>query len=471
VLRQTLATKELLDTLQNLPGRDTIGAQTSAVIARDCGLRVAADTSAQGIRAYLYFAMVAQRDSLVAALISQRLRRAKTPVQVDSVVHDAVALYLAAQPARLGAAESLVAQLKTRGPAYRLARMAGHKQLMDYYDLAGERDRGNNDAEQIVVLGRTLTANDESRGRPFVRAAIRHLVEAKSRSEPGSIPALVQLARHEWSSPYWRPQKNDGMADWIDTTMSDSAVCMRITGTRDCNVLAKDAGTPFPYLQGDYVFPLHPGETGQPTPGGVTMVVRLVTRGNTRLGWPTQEAEFELAAGMLRRLMARYGPEKLKLTVVAVTSGWTSIDGVVPAQQEAERLRWFIQDYAHLPATVIVQTAQRHDQWRPAPDGRRIRIDTTQIEKLLPPDAFSFSGEGLYSGELALVGPHGAVLKTRALEHDQTNCRSFPRPTDGGVCAARAQEDQVRAYLDQLLGTAGTASRAAGQNSMVSPNE
>jgi hypothetical protein len=123
-----------------------------------------------------------------------------------------------------------------------------------------------------------------------------------------------------------------------------------------------------------------PADTLQSTAGKVSLLVDFPDgQDETTYRWAVEENYFARKAEFIRRMLAKYGAAGLTVTVVSSSRGTTWEDGVVTPAQEADRLRWFSQDYNHLPVNVALQV--RHDQWRPGLDGRRIRLDSTQEVK------------------------------------------------------------------------------------------
>ena len=429
--RRSLMLTQVLDTLHST-ARDTTGAGVGATIARSCAMRfVNAATTVQERFALLDLALAAQQDSLVRAVITQRLAATSTPSVGDALTLNAMDLYLTVLPTRLAGAEWLAARLDSLGTAHQIPRIRAHLKLMRVRALGRESDDELREALTLLDLGREASDSDFYRLEPtraqlyglnaktgLLQRVWMYVLGEYQLRRPADIHTLLERYQREY---LWRqinrPENrtliasprgctkpsNESAQQWdcypvSDSTLSDSLLQIRI-GT---NFSLPSASDP-PFVPvADYWFPIQKGTPLAFTPGKISLLIN-------EIGAALYDGEYRVLLGSgspilgyVRRLIARYGTA-LDVTVIVQAHGHTIADGAATPTQEAERARWFFQDLNKIPVNVAVQVTQYTH--RPTPDNRKVQADTTQIEKLW--------GEGnSENGKIVVVGRDGHMLAT-----------------------------------------------------------
>ncbi len=110
-----------------------------------------------------------------------------------------------------------------------------------------------------------------------------------------------------------------------------------------------------------------PGTTAIPIPTDKVTLIWDPANWDHRLYRANGAESLTMISGMIRKLLARYGPQGLQLVVIAHTRGSVAWLGAVDQEQEAPAIRQFYQEQLGLSATVVVDTVP----FRYLPDGRR----------------------------------------------------------------------------------------------------
>jgi hypothetical protein len=413
--------------------------------------------------------LAAQQDTLAQSVVAQRLAQVSGPA-IDTLTLRALDYYLTARPARLAAANALVAQLDARGVSHQMARLQAHTKLMRIHAAGREDALTRQEALAILDLGPAerdadFYATELSPNDPvgtvkddFLTEAWAVVIHEAVLKDSAALPALVERGRREY---VWRQIARPSNRALItkgrcrpencvppsDSMAADSVILSRLSRGRGVRRQRGElAEIPIPRVA-DYWFPLRKGTPVAPAPGVVSLLVPVASFGSYEIDEFLQsfgEREPELA--FVRRMVTRYGAAGLDVTLVVVADGHTAMDtnGVVTPAQEAERARWFYQDFAQLPVNVLVQV--NHYASRPAPDGRKIWTDTTAFQKL----------SGLFWSQTAvLVGRDGKGLVSGSLRECQ----------DQGGYVKFCLEDVMAAELDRVLArSSGPSGSSSGSS-------
>jgi len=381
LLRRTIEFQTSLVTLR--PVEDTLGSGGVAAVARACGEHftiASAAARAQDLSALLDLALYEQNDTLAQAVLARVVALAPTPATVQDNYVEAIRYSLdeAKPPGSVRAAEAFVAKLDALGQSALVARLQAHSQLLAFWQRNDDAVRSRHEAEQIIALGHALPAAELTRSLPYgpIWHAYQELMTEAFLATPDSLPVIAQRYEQELSRAHLTP------------TASPQMVINQLT-PHSMNRLEKNAR--FPLLHATYWFPAAAGDTVRPVPGKVNLFVGI--------GGGVMTTE-------VRHWLAQYDAQGLVITVVVPTRGasWSTgnldiLNGPWTPAEEAKQLEWYWHTYEHLPVTVAVQ--ETHWQWRPAPDGRRIQVDTTSFGKMCGDDM---------RGCVVLVGRDGVVM-------------------------------------------------------------
>jgi hypothetical protein len=303
--------------------------------------------------------VMAARDTEAAALVERRLKSigAKADAERAGVLDTTIQTYLgvgspgrpafAAQPARLAAAEPLVAQLaKLTAAASAETRLTAFERLATQAALAGDIARARRAAAGYVAVSSTLTSEERRQFQDGLRAytMITYL---------SSTELLDSLAH--------------GTAGYVALQRANWA---KATGERP-EAMLLNIGKPTQPVQADFWFRNDKPGVPRPTKGRVSLVAFLDQR-------CLQEGDvFNCWSGVapLVRLAERF-PD-LEITLVANTFGYLSEAAPMPPAQEAEALkRWWLDDRGLPGALAVTNTSF----WRlTQPDNRRVDRDVPNI--------------------------------------------------------------------------------------------
>lgn len=396
---------------------DTTGAGVTAAVARACGARFTlANTTSQQRMDLFDLALYEQNDALSLATLTTLVANAKTVEQRDVYWTDATRTYL--QFGQVAAAETVAARVGAQGPAARMAQLAAHDQLRDFYDERGDTVRVHQEAEQGIAQGRKRVAHEPSYS--YVLEGYRDLMRLAVEARSDSLAAIAGRAQHDLSAFLAADQQGllpRDRGDWgrfsLDTVISRLAPVWY-------TYVRYGGGKPAPLLQTVYLFP-PPGsgsrDTVRPVPGKVNLICLggiPTTFGQMVHGWG-QRSGYTLAAH-LRRWLGMYGAAGLEVTIVRAAQGydlWDEEDGPIGPRtrvfatptEEAQYWRWYDQVYQQVPATVAVQI--KHSTWLPAPDGRRLTESDLQLDQYL-----LNKNDDLHvdAGTCAIIARNGTIL-------------------------------------------------------------
>ena len=437
--RQTLTEREHADSIRRVaPDRDSLPSRI-ANVAKACRNHVPFNISLESLQ----LALLAGTDSTVQGIVQdqilQPLLRAEAAhapgqaelrerlLQVDS-------LYLAAEPARVIAAQRLVAQLDSDPQSDLSTRIRGHVQLMEFWYDHDRFTECNPEIAALYQLGVRDTA-----------ATLRKddLYSLKTAMEVSAVIAFlthsegVREIAQRWSTLFRRPAMIRA-ANQIKST-SSTGVFFHELQTQSVDWLAA-AISPYPDttlrhhaalrpMHADVWFPRTAAATPVPHPGAASLVIPLwECTPSSYLEVLTQRGgdAYDCAGALmlLRRWYKRYASAGLAITIVAQTNGVnTFLGGPKSAQGEAEDIRWYFQTYWHLPVTVAVQTTPFRQDSEPVPFWSVDTTDTAWLADRATQRQLTYesiSGEGVWwlvdSSSDSITSIYNKFLETKMFD-------------------------------------------------------
>ena len=352
---------------------DTVGIGAAASIVRACTNQWArfplASAKARDLYDLLLLSTYTESDTLTEAIVG-RLGRGISPSAL-------LGLFL--QRRRLAEIQKLMTQIDAKGAGSGVTRLDLHAQLMNYYaGRPADTTRLRLEIASVLRLGDSV---------PWERQILENQLEAYALwigltvwTHPDSVSGLVAQAMHVLDRDRSKLGPQDPEKGWTVTDLFNELVPKWYT------YQSRGGGVPAPRLTAQFWYPppgRSAGDTVVPVPGKIN----LICAGGEMVD--NEDDQYFTSAGIqavhLRRWLARYGPDRLAVTLVypAANYGFFAVSHLYTWQlfstpEEAARLwRWYWQEYAKLPVTVAVQAQQ--DDWLPAPDGRRWRESRLQF--------------------------------------------------------------------------------------------
>jgi hypothetical protein len=393
---------------------DTLPAGAIAV-ARACLSRFSlAHTSPENLQDLFSVALAAGNDDLAHAVLAKRLASASGTMAKASVFQDGLEGYLAAQPKRVAAADSVVAAIDALGPAAANARIRAHGTVMDRARARFDEPTMQREAERIIALGHELPfAAIMDSSRNAIRLAYVLLADLAFVESPDSVTAVVARAKTDLSRFPPRPNEFDFKAASLD----ESRVAL-LPSSPTVHTL--------PRLTANYWFPKPPSEQalGKGRPAlivyGGWLLGDCIRYDRTLLWWPLAQECLALRTA-LPEWVAAYG-ERLPITLVSPTRGRAVRSLPLSPAAEADTISWYLRDWLKIPVTVgVVRDSVRTDTY-----GEIHRLDTTAYAGLREPvreDADpNESVVVLYGahGELRYVGAFDVPLLRRLIAREMT---------------------------------------------------
>ena len=362
-LQRTRAARAAIADFQHTPDRDTLLAGTIATVARTCiAPFTVSGTAATELPTLFDLALLAQRPALAHEVLVKQLSMAPTDGARNLVLLSAVRAYLAVRPARLAAADSLIAQLDARGSSALAARLLAHDQLLTLWRESGDFDRQFQAAQQILAVIDTGAVSPAlaaalrlpPAGRQDTLWARRAIIDAIATNfvravleQPDSLAAVGQLARSEFS----KIAADKGEAQqWADASLSKIEKYVFPFGKTTLG-----GGEQTPRLRADFWFPAPGRDTVEPAPGHVSLIYipeRSCHNDNEVMYWNIHCVQ---AMEQLQRWQQQYATAGLQITVVGDLDQdpWFS-DPMLPAA-EARDIEHNVHQYWRLPVTVVIR--------------------------------------------------------------------------------------------------------------------
>ena len=372
VQRQSASAQAELDTIRTVaPTHDTLPA-SAITVAQRCGTRFAvAETPPAELTDLFTLALQSNNDALAHAVVERKLTLASTAAARDTVLLAAIGGYLAAEPARVSAAEAVVAKIDARGPTAQVLRLTAHDSLLAFASAMYDPARMRQEAERLIALGHEVPTDALKYDYdPIVRAyeALAALVLVE---HPDSVAAVARQAKQDLGRfppgnafPAGKPYSGGEALDYKTASLDE--IVRELSPLGGDQLVVGQAPAP---LQATYWFP-KPAHW-PPGNGPVSLVVYAghgPCLGGIN-GW-----EYSYSCGLINlgagvhTALARYAARGPPVTIVLEI--WSTALGQLPSSvmAQADTLRWYYRTHLHLPVTVAVVADSM--QQLPAPDGR-----------------------------------------------------------------------------------------------------
>ena len=362
--RRTMSAQADDSSLQQIHFFDSLSS-TTVTVARSCTARLTmAKVPDAELPSLLALALAANDDTLAHTIFGKQVSHAATDSARLAVMLNAMDIYLAARPARIAVAESLVTQLDTHHPRWQTERVRAHGKLLGFWRLAVfDLQALRREADRVIALVNIMPVSalrDSGGGDVLVNAYSALLWSARVTS-PDSVPMIAQRAKRDlgripldsiWTSQGRSVAKGHGTLQVIGdrwATISLDELVRRL----DPPEVKQTKG--YAQIPTDFWFP-----QGDDTVPGLTGAVRVVY---TIDGGCLSDNEMPLynyhacIAPMLylQDWLQRYHQLGLRVTVIASLHGRVLFRGPEPMAEEAKEIAWYVQQYWHLPVSVAVR--------------------------------------------------------------------------------------------------------------------
>lgn len=403
--KMRLTARAHFDSLEHQPARDT-QPTTVVAITRACAVRFSlAATAPHDLPLLFGLALRVGNDTLAHAVVTRRLELATTAAERTRIRLLALSAFLGvhaiddsapgfaevAEPANLSAATAVMREIETSpsgptGPTAAvsdmLTRLQAHGVWLQFYERSEDTAQVRQEAERMLALWHEVTPPAHGSSIPGTdlvidayRALMAIAVEETPLSTSPAITALAQRVHTDFTKLPNPPRLENGL------TIATAPLPTLIEWLAPLTYVAVHRDLRMSPMTWTYRFPVpingssarDTSETGAPSaPARVFLWIWLSPwcsydyRVGARSGcWGNE-------ASAVRRWLTEFGSYGLDVTVVTSTRGGLLWEGAVSPAREAERARWFVQDYHQLPVAVAVREAHFHVL--PQPDGRRVDI-------------------------------------------------------------------------------------------------
>lgn len=398
--------------------RDTVGGAAVAAVARACSARIPTAMAQQDPDLMFKLAM-AQNDLLLARTWFAQVLRHPQGAEVEDLLQYSLD---SVHPANIAAVRIFLAQLDSLGPAARMLQLRGQATFLVFWEHGKDTVPIHQTAEALLQRAHASAAMTWSKDeRKLVDTAYRALLGLAWATQSDSVlPLARRFCQDDTSNFVGSVQCND-----IRDPAKTSGLLSQLKQSE---------------LQWSHVQPLiadawylAPGaDTLVPCPGSVSLLIELPTVPQPILTAPTRNGEDSVIDAIrfhVREWLAEYGGLGLRVTAFHTTSGRVVLKGLQTFPAEAQTMRWYIQDYLHLPVTVAVINAYA-SAWRPAPDGRAIfPTDRVLYERS---GKWVNSRTGTYR-RYTVIDQHGALVVNtedpKQVEHGLQALLGSPRPS------------------------------------------
>ena len=379
VLRNSLAAIVSYDTLRRHPLRDTLPAG-AVQIARACSAKFTLENTNAKEWGFLFnLAVLEGNDSLAKAVLARRLAGASSGAARDTLVLQALQVYLnvpcegmeRGEPARPELADPLVASLDA--PDVDLAtQLRAHMLMLEFAQQTNDQQRLHREVAHLATLAqqaheRGATQAVASRD---LSAAYQMLMRMAFFQSADSMQSVAQQAQRTLRQ---LPNVPDVCSGWPDQCRTASVETIEATLKQGIYGGDDPAGTPAETVHETFWFPKGGvKDTIAPIPGHVTLLWHLAYPCFLDEGWLLWFNSCQLNVDELRRWINAYTPRGLAVVILQAEYGHSMLSGVESPAQEAERIRWYFQDYQQLPVTVAVHAPD--NPVLPLPDGRHLGV-------------------------------------------------------------------------------------------------
>jgi hypothetical protein len=368
VLRRTLKVWDNLELVQPTPERDTLPVGV-AQVARNCGARFTVAGTAVGDLPLLFdLALFAGNDAMAHAVLARLVDTAPTAAEKHQVLISYIDRYLKAEPARVAAVDSIVAQMDKLGQTGLPERISAHAALMHFYGVTHYNSRlVRREAEQVIALIQNITAPgmkdveglESSYGSLMLWAWLNY---------PDSMPMVAQRYQQDLSRPVMQSVIKKHCIGNLNK--SATSICNLAAAPLDSVIQSAlppgihQAQQAAPPLRADFWFPAPGRDTLQPAPGVVSVI--LTPYLNDCINTPRSCTAY---IDRVRRLIERYGSGGMSITMIMNAPGYRLGGDPGPADSVAQSYRVYLQDYFKWPVNVAVRT-MKVIYSLPSPDGR-----------------------------------------------------------------------------------------------------
>jgi hypothetical protein len=351
-------------------------------------------------------ALMAGEDSLARKVVARRLALATDANERQVILAEAVAGYVAAEPARLSDAEWAVVKADTLAVHDHTNSLPAHEPLMDAARRAFDRPRLLKEAHTIIALGNTLDFKAIQYKDVPVIAAWMQVLTVAFFDQPDSVLALAQAAKNDLRR---FPAGFGAFPNGVRYTSEQLFDFKTATVEKVRNFLLpfnpqQYGGTrALPPVVASYWFPEAPKTW--PPKGAISLVIYGGEgMACARTNWNLLDLPLSYACvpwhTYLPKWAAQYDSLGFSLTIVEHTYGHAVRSVVLSPSSEADSLNWYYRTYLKLPATMAVVSQSASVE----PDGRHWFADTTAFGRFLGPNhgrALLFDRDGtlLYAGE------------------------------------------------------------------------
>ena len=443
-LRRSLAARAGVDTLQYLPEQDTLPREVASV-ARTCGGHfTVAGTVEQDLPWLFELALLEDNDTLARSVVARRIALAHTDTVRWRISLWAIAGYLRAEPARVAAADTVIAQLDRNEPHALVARLDAHLLALAFDSKTYARASMHREIDYIRTLIPRLTVTDfAARFRPDsndvfpVADGLEYVwnmwLGLAYLYTPDSLSMIARQIQQIYLQPplqrYLKEVQQGtipNVGSGVPATIVDSSLTTVIRkflpitvsnngGARTANG-APRPGDLAPQLHAAYWFVAAKGDTVQPARGHISLILNSISM--SCLYAQTELMSFEddkcdrRQVARLRYYLWQYGNAGLAVTVVSpINADAMSVLERPPASSPivAATVARYVRETLHLPVTVAIDTLPLWIQL-PEPDGRKFYHHFSAFSQQYNSRYYQ---ENLYDRDktyVVLIGRDGKIL-------------------------------------------------------------
>jgi hypothetical protein len=382
--RRTAALTAAAYTLQHTaPEQDTLPASVTRV-ARTCGVHFldqpVAHMAAADLPALFALALLARQDTLAQAILARSAVLAPTDAARQQVWLDGLETLLHAEPARVAAATALLAQWTRQGQSAVALQLGGATRFLAFWRDHFDPARIRAGAEALLQMEPDPTQSVATKialvnGHKTAYSALLQLTVV---DHPDSLAAVGQRLVQDLQRPVWAvPGEQPINLKWVREFQSarHDAEALRAWAEEDRDAFRNvrvDGQPMFPFKAAYWIAPT--GATVRdtvvrPTPGRVSLYEQPeINCYNYYLFEGSGDKNCTPLLDRLTRWQRRYGGQGLQIIVIGYSS-WNGAlySGLLAPAAQAERIAWYVHQFAQLPVPVAVQPlgVTRF----PAPDG------------------------------------------------------------------------------------------------------
>lgn len=382
--RRGVTDREHFDSLTNTFVRPSISPAVSAKV-RACSARFFSNSRATAADLTILYAVAlhASDSALASATLTRLLAKTKTSTDRNYIRLDAMGALLgvpnrmfdvAVDPPDTARARQLLGQIDTATGVSADMRMAARDILLKF--LTRTDDTQHRDtvairtlAQEVITLWQTVPRAQRT---GEVAGAMIRAYRALVTTALASGQAVTDVARDAMRDIAMMPSppKIDVDSARKNVPIPSAPVAAVVEWLAPNQYVLAQRHIHTPPLHADYWFVAPHGDSLQPARGKISVWLKLPPWCSYDYAmWSDEGGCWNQEASVLRQWLAEYDPANVNFTVVTQTLGGSRWEGNISPAREAERARWFVQDYYHLPVTVAVQVSGFDTL--PAPDRRR----------------------------------------------------------------------------------------------------